>query len=49
MNDSARPKRSDSAMGNGFDMEFERKREKLKANNKRVVSYFKWRGRGTSR
>jgi hypothetical protein len=37
MNDSARPKRSDSAMENGFDMEFERKKEKLKANNKSGV------------
>jgi hypothetical protein len=34
MNDSARPKRSDSAMGNGFDMELERKKEKLEAKNK---------------
>jgi hypothetical protein len=25
---------------------FERKNEKLKANNKRVVTYFKWSGRG---
>jgi hypothetical protein len=39
MNDSARPKRSDSAMGNGFDMELEsKKKEKLKTNNKMLVT-----------